>query len=112
MKLESGFVGSTSSFVLMPESQGAVVLGAHGGEVKLTPREMQISRLWASGQKRYAISENLGLSIKTVEKHIQAAYKKLGVSHIQDFIHLALARGWIENKYATVQASIKIKLSA
>ena len=50
------------------------------GAEALTPRQRQISELAAAGSGNRAIAQQLFLSIKTVETHLAAAYRKLGVS--------------------------------
>ena len=50
------------------------------GEAALTPRQRQILRLAAVGKTNKAIAQELFLSIKTVETHLAAGYRKLGVS--------------------------------
>jgi DNA-binding CsgD family transcriptional regulator len=50
------------------------------GAEALTPRQRQISELAAAGKGNRAIAQQLFLSIKTVETHLAAAYRKLGVS--------------------------------
>ena len=46
----------------------------------LTPRQRQICELAAAGRTNRAIAQELFLSIKTVETHLAASYRKLGVS--------------------------------
>jgi DNA-binding CsgD family transcriptional regulator len=53
---------------------------AFEGAASLTPRQRQICELAAAGKGNKAISRELFLSIKTVETHLAAAYRKLGVS--------------------------------
>jgi DNA-binding CsgD family transcriptional regulator len=53
---------------------------AFEGVAALTPRQRQICELAAAGKGNKAISRELFLSIKTVETHLAAAYRKLGVS--------------------------------
>jgi DNA-binding CsgD family transcriptional regulator len=50
------------------------------GASALTPRQRQIVELAAAGKPNRAIAEQLFLSIKTVETHLAAGYRKLGVS--------------------------------
>ena len=50
------------------------------GTGALTPRQRQICQLAATGKGNRAIASELFLSIKTVETHLAAAYRKLGVS--------------------------------
>ena len=50
------------------------------GPAALTPRQRQICELAAAGGTNGAIAAQLFLSVKTVETHLAAAYRKLGVT--------------------------------
>jgi DNA-binding CsgD family transcriptional regulator len=50
------------------------------GAAALTPRQRQICELAAAGRGNRAIAQQLFLSIKTVETHLAAGYRKLGVN--------------------------------
>ena len=50
------------------------------GAAALTPRQRQICELAAAGKGNRAIAQELFLSIKTVETHLAAGYRKLGVN--------------------------------
>jgi DNA-binding CsgD family transcriptional regulator len=50
------------------------------GTAALTPRQRQVCELAAAGKGNRAIAQELFLSIKTVEAHLAAGYRKLGVS--------------------------------
>jgi DNA-binding CsgD family transcriptional regulator len=58
---------------LRPSSSAA---GSHG----LTPRELQVLRLVASGETNRAIAAELVLSERTVDRHVSNIYAKLRVS--------------------------------
>ena len=45
----------------------------------LTPREAEVLQLIAEGQTNKQIAGELGLSVKTVEKHRQQVMNKLGI---------------------------------
>ena len=47
----------------------------------LTPREGRIVRLLSEGQTNQQIGDALGVSRRTVENHLQSAYRKLGVTN-------------------------------
>ncbi|MFE5946641.1 LuxR C-terminal-related transcriptional regulator [Streptomyces sp. NPDC056480] len=49
----------------------------------LTPREHEVAVLAASGSDSKAIAKTLGLSVRTVNNHLQHAYTKLGVTNRQ-----------------------------
>jgi ATP/maltotriose-dependent transcriptional regulator MalT len=46
----------------------------------LTQRELQVTRLAARGLSNRQIAAELGISVRTVETHVQRAYNKLGVA--------------------------------
>lgn len=45
----------------------------------LTPRERQVVALLGQGMKAVTIGHRLGISPRTVEKHLENAYAKIGV---------------------------------
>jgi len=53
----------------------------HGdAAAELTPRELHIARLAASGRTRREIASQLDLSMRTVSNHLNHIYAKLGVA--------------------------------
>jgi DNA-binding NarL/FixJ family response regulator len=62
---------------------------------RLTPREQEVLRLIACGQPNKEIAFNLGLSIKTIEKHRQAAMDKLNIHDIAGLTRYAIAKGFV-----------------
>lgn len=62
---------------------------------KLTPREQEVLVLIARGHPNKQIAFDLGLSIKTIEKHRQAAMDKLGIHDIAGLTRYAMARGLV-----------------
>jgi DNA-binding NarL/FixJ family response regulator len=62
------------------QAPGAVPGGALAGPVSLTDREIAILRLVAAGRTNSAIAHELQLSPRTVAKHLEHVYRKLGVS--------------------------------
>ena len=51
-----------------------------GGPAGLTPRQVQVLRLVASGLSNPEIGDRLGISRRTAEHHVQAVYERAGVS--------------------------------
>ena len=52
--------------------------------VDLTPREREIALLAAAGSSSREIADRLVVSVRTVDNHLQNAYRKLGVTRRQD----------------------------
>lgn len=60
---------------------------------RLTPREEQALELIAEGLTRQVAARRLRISIRTLDKHLEAVYRKLGVnSHIQAALWLNASR--------------------
>jgi DNA-binding CsgD family transcriptional regulator len=62
------------------QALGAAASGGLTGPARLTDRETAILRLVAAGRTNSAIAHELQLSPRTVAKHLEHAYRKLGVS--------------------------------
>ena len=72
--------------VLLDACEGArppTLLGGQAAEA-LTRREREIAVLAASGLSSRQIAERLVVSVRTVDNHLQRAYRKLGVTRRQD----------------------------
>jgi LuxR family transcriptional regulator, maltose regulon positive regulatory protein len=59
----------------------------------LTPREIDVLRLLATGSSAVAISDELAVSVTTVKTHLAAAYRKLGVRGRRDAVRRARELG-------------------
>lgn len=57
---------------------------------RLTPQELQVVRLAASGTSSREIAAQLFLSPRTVEYHLYKAYPKLGISSRKELSRLTL----------------------
>lgn len=64
----------------------------------LSTRETQVLKMIADGLATKAIASDLGLSIKTVEKHRQAVMDKLDIHEIAGLTRYAASRGWLPGK--------------
>ena len=63
----------------------------------LTTREAEVLQLIAEGQPNKQIAAELGISIKTVEKHRQQVMYKLDIHDIAGLTRYAISRGIIES---------------
>lgn len=57
---------------------------------ELTQRERQVCRMIADGKTNQAIATELGISVKTVEKHRSSLMAKLGVSDTASLVRAAI----------------------
>jgi len=62
---------------------------------KLTPRERIIAQALSEGNTTREISQNLGLSVKTVEVHRGHILEKLGVRNVIELTRLAIREGLV-----------------
>jgi DNA-binding NarL/FixJ family response regulator len=70
--------------MLDPNVVNALIAARTDGLDELTPRELEILSHIAQGQSNQAIAEQLYLTKKAVEKHINAIFMKLGLSQAED----------------------------
>lgn len=54
------------------------------GDESLTAREREVAELAARGRTNADIAEELFLSVRTVENHLQRCYRKLGIAGRDD----------------------------
>jgi len=76
---------------------------------ELTSRESELLQLIAEGQANKQIASELGISIKTVEKHRQHLMEKLNIHDIAGLTRFAIAAGIIES---SVQSTIALDTPA
>lgn len=72
------------------------ILKGHGS--RLTTRELEVLQLVAEGLANKQVSANLGISIKTVEKHRQNIMDKLNIHETAGLTRYAITSGVIENR--------------
>jgi DNA-binding NarL/FixJ family response regulator len=65
--------------------------------VRLSPRESEVLQLVAEGSANKQIATELGISIKTVEKHRQHLMNKLNIHDTASLTRYAMAAGVIES---------------
>ena len=64
---------------------------------RLTSREMEVLQLIAEGQANKQVAGELGISVKTVEKHRQRLMQKLNIHDTAGLTRYAIAAGIIES---------------
>jgi DNA-binding NarL/FixJ family response regulator len=69
----------------------------------LTSREMEVLQLISEGQANKQVASELGISVKTVEKHRQRVMEKLNIHDTASLTRYAISAGIIEN---SVQVTI------
>jgi len=83
-----------SAAVLSPPAAAADA--AAPGEVDLTPREVEVLRLIGTGHTNRAIARQLGISVKTVERHRTSLMAKLDAHHLVELVRAGIRRGLIQ----------------
>ena len=77
-------------------SEVAARLAEHLGEEDLTPREADVLRLVATGNRNRDIAERLFISEETVKVHIKHIMDKLGANDRTQAVAIAVSRGMIQ----------------
>src|SRR5262245_16845995 len=77
-------------------SEVAARLAEHMGEEDLTPRELDVPRHAADGNRNRGIGEKLFISEETVKVHIKHILAKLGAGDRTQAVAVALRRGIIQ----------------
>jgi pimeloyl-ACP methyl ester carboxylesterase/DNA-binding CsgD family transcriptional regulator len=73
------FVDEVAAFMAEDRSGRSAWVTGSAAAALLSSRELDVLRLAAEGQDNAAIAESLTLSVRTVERHLQNTYLKLGV---------------------------------
>lgn len=74
--------------------QGLPVIGP---DPRLTPRELEVLRRVAESWANKQVAADLGISIKTVEKHRASLMQKLNIHDVAGLTRYAIWAGIIEN---------------
>jgi DNA-binding NarL/FixJ family response regulator len=77
-------------------SEVAAQLAEYAGEDGLTPRELDVLRLVAGGNRNRDIAERLFISEETVKVHLKHVMDKLGARDRTQAVAIAVRRGMIE----------------
>lgn len=86
-------VEAINRFIHETSGEIATDAGSAPVDLTLTPRETEVLRLIAQGRTSSEISKELGLSIRTVGRHITNIYDKLGVQGRAEATAYALRHG-------------------
>ena len=65
----------------------------------LSPRQVAVMGLVADGMTAGAVGRRLGISARTVEKHLEQAYRKLGVHDRVSAVRLCADLGRVSGGY-------------
>jgi DNA-binding NarL/FixJ family response regulator len=79
---------------------------AKPNDVELTHREAEVLQLIAEGFANKQIAAELGLSVKTVEKHRQQVMQKLNIHDIAGLVRHAASKGIIEMTRSGVPGAV------
>jgi DNA-binding NarL/FixJ family response regulator len=74
---------------------GTVKASDGGPNLELSEREKEVLTLAAKGMTNKEIADNLCLSIRTIQGHINNIFHKLGVGSRTEAIFQSVKRGWI-----------------
>lgn len=74
----------------------AARLAEHLGDERLTPRELDVLRLVQHGHRNKQIADDLSISERTVNFHIQNLVAKLGANDRVQAVTIALRRGLLQ----------------
>ncbi len=88
LRVLRGPEGGSEMLVIEPEESGLSVAALEA--LGLTPRQAEALRWIALGRRGPEVARLMELSPRTVEKHLQAAYAKLGVGNASE----AAATAW------------------
>jgi NarL family two-component system response regulator LiaR len=64
-------------------------------EIELSEREIEVLKLAAKGLRNKDIADNLCISIRTVQGHINSIFRKLSVGSRTEAIFQSVKRGWL-----------------
>jgi DNA-binding NarL/FixJ family response regulator len=92
------FSPSISKRLRAGQKQPLALRASAGKElVRLSPRELEVLQLVAEGDASKEVAAELGISIKTVEKHRHNLMRKLQLHHTAGLTRYAIAQGIIES---------------
>lgn len=94
------FFSPSISHRVVDDAQAGMSGGRKHGD--LTSRELEVIQLIAEGRPNKQIAAELGISIKTVEKHRQQAMDKLNIHETAGLTRYAISKGIIEGPHPQI----------
>jgi DNA-binding NarL/FixJ family response regulator len=91
----------------LPLETGKTGLSKSNANVALSSREVEVLQLVAEGKANKQVAKELGISIKTVEKHRQNLMKKLDLHDTAGITRYAIETGIIESSVQAMKTRIK-----
>jgi DNA-binding CsgD family transcriptional regulator len=83
----------------------------NGSEEKLTPREIEVLKLIATGLSTKQIADSLGIAFKTAACHRSRLMDKLGIHQIANLTRYAIRNGYVDlGGAADLRDSVLIEL--
>lgn len=92
---------AAGSSVLQPALMATLLANRSGSTNTLTERETAVLRLLADGMHNKQIATHLGISARTVERHCDSIYGKLGVTSRTEAVVRAIAAHLVEVSHVT-----------
>lgn len=96
----SGFISKTETGSRLKAAAGALLGGqtwfVHHADpiLSVTPRQEEIISRLASGRSEKEVASDLGITLRTVEFHIERAKKSLGAHSIGELVSIVHRRGY------------------
>lgn len=94
------FFSPSISHRVVDDAQAGMLGGRKQGD--LTSRELEVLQLIAEGRPNKLIAAELGISIKTVEKHRQQVMDKLNIHETAGLTRYAISKGIIEGPHPQI----------
>ncbi len=70
--------------------------GQAGGSTPLTAREVEIAQLVARGYRNKQVARELGITLRTVESHLEHMFDKIGIQSRTELSMYAVAHGLVD----------------
>lgn len=94
------FFSPSISHRVVDDAQAGMLGGRKQGD--LTSRELEVLQLIAEGRPNKLIAAELGISIKTVEKHRQQVMDKLNIHETAGLTRYAISKGIVEGPHPQI----------